>query len=251
MSNLHEHKTHRASGMNRLLGSLVCYSCQRHTRLDYDKTLWLNWPQKTPSPFRMEWDATVLRDSHPVHVIKTGELIVGCDCCSKQFLESIIKDLESISHADLIPFGQGVALEYFGKRIECSQCGSEEFCNPENAEQSAAPYVARPPNKPSEATRDRAPQGRRCVKKKGLSKTRRYGSIQTKQLESRNMTTMTLQIDDVKADALRRKARRVGLEPEQLLAASVDDLIGQPDSDFDEAAHRVLSKNRELYKRLA
>ena len=65
------------------------------------------------------------------------------------------------------------------------------------------------------------------------------------------MTTMTLQIDDAKADALRQKARRVGLEPEQLLTASVDDLIGQPDSDFDEAANRILSKNRELYRRLA
>ena len=65
------------------------------------------------------------------------------------------------------------------------------------------------------------------------------------------MTTVTLQLDDAKADALRRKARRVGLEPEQLLTASVDDLIGQPDADFDVAANRVLSKNRELYRRLA
>jgi hypothetical protein len=65
------------------------------------------------------------------------------------------------------------------------------------------------------------------------------------------MTTMTLQLDDVKADALRQKARRIGLEPEQLLTASVDDLIGQPDSDFDEATNRILSKNRELYRRLA
>ena len=65
------------------------------------------------------------------------------------------------------------------------------------------------------------------------------------------MTTMTLQLDDAKADALRKKARRMGLEPEQLLTASVDDLIGQPDSDFDEAANRVLSKNRELYQRLS
>jgi hypothetical protein len=65
------------------------------------------------------------------------------------------------------------------------------------------------------------------------------------------MTTMTLQIEDSKADALRRKARRVGLEAEQLLAVSVDDLIGQPDADFDEAVKRLLSKNRELYRRLA
>ena len=65
------------------------------------------------------------------------------------------------------------------------------------------------------------------------------------------MTTMTLQIDDTKADALRKKAQRVGLEPEQLLTASVDDLIAQPDADFDTAVSRVLSKNRELYRRLA
>ncbi len=65
------------------------------------------------------------------------------------------------------------------------------------------------------------------------------------------MTTMTLQIDDAKAEALRSRAQRVGLEPEQLLRASLDDLIAQPDDDFDEAANRVLSKNRELYQRLA
>ena len=65
------------------------------------------------------------------------------------------------------------------------------------------------------------------------------------------MTTITLQLDDVKADALRKRAQRVGLEPEQLLSASVDDLIAQPDIDFDQAADRVLAKNRELYKRLA
>jgi len=65
------------------------------------------------------------------------------------------------------------------------------------------------------------------------------------------MTTMTLQIDDAKAEALRSRAQRVGLEPEQLLRASLDDLIAQPDDDFDEAASRVLSKNRELYQRLA
>ena len=65
------------------------------------------------------------------------------------------------------------------------------------------------------------------------------------------MTTMTLRIDDAKAGALREKAQRFGLEAEQLLVASVDDLIGQPDADFDEAARRVLLKNRELYRRLA
>ena len=65
------------------------------------------------------------------------------------------------------------------------------------------------------------------------------------------MTTMTLQLDDVKADALRQKAQRVGLDPEQFPRASVYDLIVQPDADFDQAAKRILSKNRDLYRRLA
>ena len=66
-----------------------------------------------------------------------------------------------------------------------------------------------------------------------------------------DMTTITVQIEDRKADALRKKADRFGLGPEQFLMASVEDLIGQPDPDFDEAARRVLSKNQELYRRLA
>ena len=65
------------------------------------------------------------------------------------------------------------------------------------------------------------------------------------------MTTITVQIDDAKAEALREKAERFGLRSDQFLTASVEDLIGQPDPDFDEAARRVLSKNEELYRRLS
>ena len=65
------------------------------------------------------------------------------------------------------------------------------------------------------------------------------------------MTTITVQLEEAKAQALREKAERYGLNPEQLLTASLEDLIGQPDNDFDEAARRVLSKNKKLYRRLA
>ena len=65
------------------------------------------------------------------------------------------------------------------------------------------------------------------------------------------MSTSPILIHDAKAAALRTRAQRVGLEPEQLLRASLDDLIAQPDDDFDQAAKRVLLKNRELYRRLA
>ena len=65
------------------------------------------------------------------------------------------------------------------------------------------------------------------------------------------MTTITVQIEDAKARTLREKAKRYGLNPEQLLTASLEDLIGQPDKDFDMAARRVIKKNKELYRRLA
>ena len=65
------------------------------------------------------------------------------------------------------------------------------------------------------------------------------------------MTSITVQLEDAKAQALREKAKRYGLKTEQFLMASVDDLVGQPDPDFDAAARRVLSKNKELYQRLA
>ncbi len=65
------------------------------------------------------------------------------------------------------------------------------------------------------------------------------------------MTSITVQIEEAKAEALRKKANRFGLEPEQFLTASLEDLIGRPAADFDEAARRVLSKNQELYRRLA
>ncbi len=65
------------------------------------------------------------------------------------------------------------------------------------------------------------------------------------------MTRITIQLEDNKAQALRMKAERYGLNPEQFLTASVEDLIGQPDNDFEEAALRVLSKNKELYRRLS
>ena len=64
------------------------------------------------------------------------------------------------------------------------------------------------------------------------------------------MTNITVELDDAKAKALREKAERYGLKPEQLVSATLEDLIAQPNADFEEAARRVLSKNAKLYRRL-
>ena len=65
------------------------------------------------------------------------------------------------------------------------------------------------------------------------------------------MTTITVQLDDTKAALLREKAKKFGLSPDQLVTASIEDLIAQPEPEFEQAVQKVLRKNKELYKRLA
>ena len=65
------------------------------------------------------------------------------------------------------------------------------------------------------------------------------------------MARITVEIEDSKATLLRQKADKFGLLPDQFVAATIEDLIAQPEPDFEAAMHRVLSKNKELYDRLA
>ena len=65
------------------------------------------------------------------------------------------------------------------------------------------------------------------------------------------MTTLTVTIDDRKAAALKDKAKHYGLPLEELLAASIENLVIQPEEEFERAVKHVLVKNRELYRRLA
>jgi len=65
------------------------------------------------------------------------------------------------------------------------------------------------------------------------------------------MARIIVEIADNKAAILEDKAKKFGLLPEQFVTASIEDLISQPDSDLEAAMRRVLSKNQELYERLA
>jgi hypothetical protein len=49
----------------------------------------------------------------------------------------------------------------------------------------------------------------------------------------------------------RDKVKKFGLLPEHLVTASIEDLISQPEPDLEAAIQKVLSKNQELYERLA
>ena len=65
------------------------------------------------------------------------------------------------------------------------------------------------------------------------------------------MAIITVNIEDSKAALLREKAEKYGLLLDQFVTASIEDLIAQPEPEFEAAMRKVLSKNKELYKRLS
>ena len=65
------------------------------------------------------------------------------------------------------------------------------------------------------------------------------------------MARITAEIEDSKAALLKKKAEKFGLLPDQFVTAFIEDLIGQPEPEFEAAMLKALSKNKELYKRLA
>jgi len=65
------------------------------------------------------------------------------------------------------------------------------------------------------------------------------------------MTTITVQLDDSKAALLQEKAEKYGISLDEFVTASIEGLLAQPEPEFDAAMRKVLSKNKELYKRLA
>jgi len=65
------------------------------------------------------------------------------------------------------------------------------------------------------------------------------------------MTSITISLPDDRAQRLRDFASRLKVTPEELVRVSVDDLLSCPDDAFERTAERVLSKNAELYRRLA
>ena len=65
------------------------------------------------------------------------------------------------------------------------------------------------------------------------------------------MTTITVTVTDERLSRLREIADRFGITVEELVQLSVEDLLAQPDAAFGRAKDYVLSKNRDLYRRLA
>ena len=65
------------------------------------------------------------------------------------------------------------------------------------------------------------------------------------------MTTITIELPNERLQKLREMAQRLGVSMEELVQVSVEDMLTQPEEQFQKAAQYVLKKNKELYKRLA
>ena len=60
-----------------------------------------------------------------------------------------------------------------------------------------------------------------------------------------------LDLTESQNEKLDSTAKRLGIRPEQLAKAALDELLDKLQEDFEVAAQRVLRKNEELYRRLS
>jgi len=65
------------------------------------------------------------------------------------------------------------------------------------------------------------------------------------------MTAITISLPEERVAELAERARRLGVQPEDLVKASIDELLSEPDETLEKAMAHVLLKNAELYRRLA
>ena len=65
------------------------------------------------------------------------------------------------------------------------------------------------------------------------------------------MTTITITLPDERVKELKQIAERFRVAPEELVRASLEELLTRPLDEFQKILERVLAKNADLYKRLA
>jgi hypothetical protein len=65
------------------------------------------------------------------------------------------------------------------------------------------------------------------------------------------MSTLVISLPEDRLRKLEGIARQLGIAPEELVRASIEELLARPDDDFRRALDFVIDKNAELYRRLA
>lgn len=65
------------------------------------------------------------------------------------------------------------------------------------------------------------------------------------------MATITIPLPDEALSKLQERADELGISPEELARAGIEDLLSRPEDAFQQAIDYLLNKNAELYRRLA
>lgn len=65
------------------------------------------------------------------------------------------------------------------------------------------------------------------------------------------MASITIPLTDNELSELKEIAAQLGVSPEMLLRSRLDDLLTGRESNFERLVEYVLTKNAELYRRLA
>ncbi len=65
------------------------------------------------------------------------------------------------------------------------------------------------------------------------------------------MTTITISLPDDRLRELTELSEKLNVAPEELVRLSIEDLLTRPEEDLRKATEYVLTKNAELYHRLA
>jgi hypothetical protein len=65
------------------------------------------------------------------------------------------------------------------------------------------------------------------------------------------MSTITVALPEERLAKLHEMARQLGVVPEELVRVSIEELLTRTEEDFEQAVDYVLTKNAELYRRLA
>ena len=65
------------------------------------------------------------------------------------------------------------------------------------------------------------------------------------------MATVTITLSEEQWTQLKEKAKHYQVAPDELLRMSLEELLSRPAKDFQQAMEYILTKNTELYRRLA
>ena len=65
------------------------------------------------------------------------------------------------------------------------------------------------------------------------------------------MSTITVALPEERLAKLSEMANELGIVPEELVRVSIEELLTRPEADFEQAVEYILTKNTELYRRLA